>query len=169
MVVRPFPRMSYRPFLLAPASACAIASLALAHEGATGVVKERMDLMKGQAKQMKLIGEMAKGKKPFDAPKAAHAARDINISTKKIPELFPKGTDKPPSEALPEIWEDWDQFKGDADKAAKAAETLATTLEQTPSDGWKEAFKKLIDACKSCHQSFRAEEEDKGGGGGHHH
>ena len=41
----------------------ACAGLALAHEGATGVVKERMDLMKGQAKQMKLIGDMAKGKK----------------------------------------------------------------------------------------------------------
>jgi cytochrome c556 len=30
-----------------------------------------MDLMKGQAKQMKLIGDMAKGKKAFDAAKAA--------------------------------------------------------------------------------------------------
>jgi hypothetical protein len=44
----------------------AFTGVALAHEGATGVVKERMDLMKGQAKQMKLIGDMAKGKKKFD-------------------------------------------------------------------------------------------------------
>ena len=61
---------------------------AFAHEGATGVVKERMDLMKGQQKQMKLIGEMAKGKKKFDAAKAAAAARDLGKSTKRIPDLF---------------------------------------------------------------------------------
>jgi cytochrome c556 len=59
----------------------------LAHEGAKGVVKERMDLMKGQAKQMKLIGDMAKGKKTFDATKAAAAAKDLGATTKKIPDL----------------------------------------------------------------------------------
>jgi cytochrome c556 len=62
--------------------------LGAAHEGAKGVVKERMDLMKGQAKQMKHIGDMAKGKKKFDATKAA--ARDLGMTTKKIPDLFPK-------------------------------------------------------------------------------
>jgi cytochrome c556 len=51
------------------------ATFALAHEGAKGVVKERMDLMKRQQKDVKLIGDMAKGKTPFDAGKAAEAAR----------------------------------------------------------------------------------------------
>jgi cytochrome c556 len=73
---------------------------AFAHEGATGVVMERMDLMKGQQKQMKLIGDMAKGKKKFDAAKAAAAARDLGKSTKKIPDLFPEGSNNHPSEAL---------------------------------------------------------------------
>ena len=79
-------------------------SYALAHEGATGVVKERMDLMKGQAKQMKLIGEMAKGKKKFDAAKAAAAAHDLGATAKKIPDLFPEGSNKHPSEALDAVW-----------------------------------------------------------------
>ena len=74
----------------------AFTGYALAHEGAKGVVKERMDLMKGQAKQMKLIGDMAKGKKKFDAAKAAAAAHDLGATTKKIPELFPEGSNKPP-------------------------------------------------------------------------
>ena len=51
--------------------------LALAHEEATGVVKERMDLMDSQKDAMKIIGLMAKGKTPFDGPKAAAAAKDI--------------------------------------------------------------------------------------------
>ena len=87
---------------------------AFAHEGATGVVKERMDLMKGQQKQMKLIGEMAKGKKKFDAAKAAAAARDLGKSTKRIPDLFPEGSNGHPSEALDAVWKEWDRFKGDA-------------------------------------------------------
>ena len=150
----------------------AIAGLALAHKGATGVVKERMDLMDLQAKQMKMLNAMAKGKKPFDAAKAAHAARDISLTTRKIPEMFPKGTDAPPSEARPEIWEDWDNFIGDAEAAAKAAEALAATLEGEASAGWKHAFAKLTEACKSCHQSFRAEDEDEddeADSGTHHH
>jgi cytochrome c556 len=66
-------------------------SIALAHEGATGVVKERMNLMKDQQKQMKLIGEMLKGKTRFDAAKAGTAAKELGTTTKKIPELFPEG------------------------------------------------------------------------------
>jgi cytochrome c556 len=144
----------------------ACAGLALAHEGATGVVKERMDLMKGQAKQMKLIGDMAKGKKKFDAAKAAAAARDLGKTTKKIPELFPEGSNKHPSEALDAVWKDWDRFKGDAHDAEEAANALATSLEASAQD-WKGAFQKMTNACKACHESFRAKEEE--GKEGHHH
>jgi len=134
-------------------------SYALAHEGATGVVKERMDLMKGQAKQMKLIGEMAKGKKKFDAAKAAAAAHDLGATTKKIPDLFPEGSNKHPSEALDAVWKEWDRFKGDAHDAEAAANALAAALEASDQD-WKAAFQKMTDACKLCHESFRAKEEE---------
>lgn len=144
----------------------ACAGLAFAHEGAKGVVKERMDLMKGQAKQMKLIGDMAKGKKKFDAAKAAAAAHDLGKTTKKIPELFPEGSNGHPSEALDAVWKEWDRFKGDAQDAEAAANALETALQASGQD-WKAAFKKMTDACKSCHESFRAEEEE--GKEGHHH
>jgi cytochrome c556 len=141
----------------------AFTGFAFAHEGATGVVKERMDLMKGQQKQMKLIGDMAKGKKTFDAAKAAAAARDLGKSTKKIPDLFPEGSNKHPSEALDAVWKEWDRFKGDAHDAEAAADALAKVLEASGED-WKAAFKTMTDACKSCHETFRAKEEE-----GHHH
>jgi cytochrome c556 len=140
--------------------------LALAHEGATGVVKERMDLMKGQGKQMKLIGDMAKGKKKFDAAKAVAAARDLEKTTRKIPDLFPEGSNKHPSEALDAVWKEWDRFKGDAHDAEEAANALAAVLEASGQD-WKAAFQKMTDACKACHETFRAKEEDEGEG--HHH
>jgi cytochrome c556 len=140
----------------------AFATLALAHEGATGVVKERMDLMKGQQKQMKLIGDMAKGKTPFDAAKAAAAARDLGTTTKKIPDLFPEGTSGHPSEALDAIWKDWDRFTGSAKDAEAAANELASSLDGAGGQDWKPAFQKITDAYKSCHQDFRAKKKESG-------
>jgi cytochrome c556 len=137
----------------------AFTGLALAHEGAKGAVKERMDLMKGQQKQMKLIGDMAKGKKKFDAAKAAAAAQDLGATTKKIPELFPEGSNGHPSEALDAVWKEWGRFKGDAHDAEAAANALAAALEASDQD-WKAAFQKMTDACKLCHESFRAKEEE---------
>ena len=90
--------MLTRPAALTALALLAFVPLALAHEGATGVVKERMDLMDVQKDAMKVIGEMAKGKVPFDAGKAAEAARDIGTTSQKIHELFPEGTTGDPSE-----------------------------------------------------------------------
>ena len=137
----------------------ALTTLAFAHEGATGVVKERMDLMKGQQKAMKLIGEMARGKTPFDAAKAAKAAHDLSTTTTKIPDLFPEGSNGHPSEALDNIWKEWDRFTGNAKDAEAAANGLAATLEGGSGEDWKTAFRKLTDACKSCHESFRMKEK----------
>lgn len=129
-----------------------------AHEEATGVVKERMDLMETQKDAMKVIGAMAKGTVPFDAGKAAAAVQEIETTAKKIPELFPEGTGGAPSEALPEVWTQWDRFTGDADGLTVAAKDLVTAFEGGAPD-WKAKFKGVIDACKTCHKTFRAEDE----------
>ena len=146
-----FPQLSVL-FLLA------FAPLALAHEDATGVVKERMDLMETQKEAMKVIGAMAKGKVPFEAKAAAEAAQEIEVTAKKIPELFPEGTGGHPSEAKPEVWTQWDKFKGDAEALDAAAQDLLAALEVSAPD-WKAKFKGVIDACKTCHKTFRAEDD----------
>jgi len=132
--------------------------LALAHEGATGVVKERMDLMKRQKDDMKVIGLMAKGSTKFDPAKAAEAARDIETTATKIHELFPEGTDGGHSDAKPEIWRKWDEFTGNADALQTKAKALTAALD-AENPGWKTDFKAVIDACKTCHKSFRAEKD----------
>lgn len=141
----------------------AVAPLALtegseAHEEATGVVKERMDLMETQKDAMKVIGAMAKGQVPFDTGEAAAAAKEIETTAQKIPDLFPEGTGGYPSEAKPEVWTDWDRFTGDADGLETAAKDLVMAFEGEASD-WKAKFKGVIDACKTCHKTFREEEE----------
>ncbi|MGD9501441.1 MAG: cytochrome c, partial [Methyloceanibacter sp.] len=69
--------MILRPFYLTLLACALPVTLAYAHEGATGVVKERMDLMDSQKDAMKVIGDMAKDKTPFDAEAAAKAANEI--------------------------------------------------------------------------------------------
>ena len=136
----------------------AFVPLAIAHDGATGVVKERMDLMDRQKEDMKIIGAMAKGKVPFDAGKAAEAARDIEVTAKEIPELFPEGTGGHPSEAKPEVWTKWDEFTRNADALGVAAKDLIAALDSNAPD-WKAKFKGVIDACKTCHKTFRVEDD----------
>lgn len=154
--------MISRPLSLTLLACVASATLALAHEGATGVVKERMDLMETQKDAMKVIGEMAKGKTPFDAAAATKAANDIGSTAKKIPELFPEGTggDANNSDALPAIWEKWDRFKANADDLATASDALITALGDSASEEWKPAFQKVGEACKSCHEDFRAKKKE---------
>ena len=154
--------MVLKPVRLTMLAYLVSATLALAHEGATGVVKERMDLMKRQQKDMKLIGDMAKGKTPFDAAKAAEAARDISLTAKKIHELFPEGSEGGKSEALPSIWKDWDRFAGNAYDLESVADDLASSLDDGAAQDWKATFQKVTDACKSCHQDFRAENKEHG-------
>lgn len=153
-------RRAETPALAALSLALAVfATLALAHEGATGVVKERMDLMDRQKDDMKIIGDMAKGKTPFDAAKAVEAARDISVTAKKIPELFPEGSLHGDTEALPAIWKDWDRFTGNAEDLDRVASELATALDADSAD-WTGAFKQVVEACKACHQDFRKKKKN---------
>ncbi|MGB3021012.1 MAG: cytochrome c [Methyloceanibacter sp.] len=65
------------------------------------------------APSAKLGGQMVKGVEPFDAAKAAKAMTDISEVPDKYVTLFPKGTEQgavADSEALPKIWEDFDDF-----------------------------------------------------------
>lgn len=144
-------------------AAAGLAQHALAHshgskKEATGVVKERMDLMETQKDAMKVIGAMAKGAVPFDAAKAGAAAKEIKNTATEIPDLFPEGTIGDPSEAKPEIWTQWDKFTKDADTLEASAKDLVAALAADAPD-WKVKFKGVIDACKGCHKTFRAEEE----------
>ena len=48
--------------------------IAAAHEGATGVVAQRMDVMKQMGQHMKALGAMLAGKTAFDGDVPSHVA-----------------------------------------------------------------------------------------------
>ncbi|MDE4099705.1 c-type cytochrome [Phaeobacter gallaeciensis] len=96
-------------------SGAAIASLlsaaALAHGGATGIVKERMDGMGVMQDSMKVLTPMMQGKTDYDAEAVRREAEKIQAHAgEALTKLFPEGSNGKPSEAKPDIWADWDGF-----------------------------------------------------------
>ncbi|WP_068117886.1 c-type cytochrome [Tropicimonas marinistellae] len=105
---------------------------ALAHGGATGVVKERMDGMSAMADVMKALAPMMQGTVAYDADAVrAGAAKIAEHSGEALTSKFPEGTDGMPSEAKPEIWQDWDAFSG----LAQQLEIFAKGLERAADNG----------------------------------
>jgi len=143
------------------AAAAFLTTLALgagAHEGAMGIVKERMALMKDLAEAMKALAPMIKGEQEWDSRSVRDIARTLSDHAGKIPEQFPRGSGGHPSEAREEIWTDWNDFTSNAGVLEEAAKLLSENSE-SGADGAKPAFAKIVGACKGCHQDFREKKE----------
>ena len=148
-----------------------------AHQGATGIVKERMDQMDVMKKSMKTMAAMFKGKTAYDADAVRkHSAIIAKHSADTLTKLFPEGSLQHASEAKPVIWEKWDRFellsnelKRISDKLGQKAdiretETASASMNMTDSmmaepatteDTADSLFRQLADTCSSCHTSFR--------------
>ncbi len=147
-------RLRIWPALVFSSICILAAGLALAHQGATGVVKERMELMKGIASAMKVLAPMVQGKSDWDAAAAAQSAGIISDHAKSIPAKFPKGSTGHPSEAKAEIWSKWQEFEA----SARGLAENAAALQQAADDGLEAAkplFGKIVGSCKGCHETFR--------------
>lgn len=81
------------------------------HEGATGIVKERMDNMKAIGDQMKKLAGFFKGEIPYDVAGVEQAAAAISKrGGLHLLKTFPEGSLEKPTKARPEIWKNWQQF-----------------------------------------------------------
>lgn len=98
---------------------------ALAHSGATGVARERMDAIVEKGDAMKRLAPMMRGQAEYD-PDAVRNAADTMIghAGPRMTELFPEGSNGKPSEALNAIWEDWDEFAALAEALRTGAEGM---------------------------------------------
>lgn len=120
--------------LLAMTVAClAVTPGAYAHDGATGVVKERMDHMKVMGDAMKALAKYVQGAEPFDGADVAKLATAIGErGGRNLVGLFPEGSLDHPTAARPEIWQRWDRFEALADEMQVQAETLVQTASGAP-------------------------------------
>jgi cytochrome c556 len=130
---------------------------AIAHEGATGVVKERMEGMKAIGQQVKIMVPMMKGTLPYDPDQVAKAATIIEgHSGETFTALFPEGSNDKPSEALSDIWEDWSKFMDLANELnAKAGDLKTVAVSGGSEDDFKATLGSMMQTCKSCHSDFK--------------
>jgi len=82
----------------------------LAHKGATGIVKERMDAMKSLKEDMKAISDMLRGRTAYKGDEVQWRADRIKAHSRDFERLFPSGSNAGPSEASPRIWSEWSRF-----------------------------------------------------------
>lgn len=110
--------------LITALSLLAVAVPAATHGGATGIVKERMDAMDAMKDAMKALKGMLIEGRDYDAEAVRGHADTIARHAADIPSLFPKGSLEEPSEALPKVWQSWDEFTALSDDLAVYANAL---------------------------------------------
>ena len=131
-----------------------ISSVALAHSGVKDKnVKERMMVMKEMANTTKIIGQMLKGKKSFDANEAKLALERLSSLSLKTPKVFTINASDPKSEAKPAIWDEFDQFTRLSKDLAETSILLAKSIDSI--DDLRPALRGVSSGCKACHSRYR--------------
>ena len=140
---------------------CAIAALSLslssspavlAHKGAMGIVKERMDKFEASEKATKRIKQaLSRG----DTAVVMAEAEFLVSWASEMDSYFPENSNQSPSEAKDEIWLQWDDFVGAIQSFDQAAQALIDAAATKDPRAMGSAFKEMTKSCKSCHQQFR--------------
>ena len=96
--------------IVAPAIAVLVLAVpARSHDHATGVVKERMDMMEEMAKRMKVIRARIDTKTSLSAIR--EDAGSIASHAPHLVHLFPPESTQKPTDAKSAIWHNWPDFE----------------------------------------------------------
>jgi cytochrome c556 len=135
-------------------------SLIGAHSGATGVVKERMKMMDDIGKDMKEIKTIIRGKEDIDSAEISNRADSIRVKARMIEKMFPHNSLQEPTEALPNIWDDWDRFSELSERLGDEAKKLQTVAAGGNRREIMGQFAKVGKTCRGCHTDFRQKKEE---------
>ena len=125
---------------------------ASAHEGASGIVKERMDNFGHARSQMKQINAALRG---GDLPAVAEITSQMMAWADQMADAFPEGSDKAPSQASPAIWQDTAGFAAAIARYDAAIDGLHKAASAPDDAAAMAGFKTLGATCKSCHRAYR--------------
>ena len=119
-------------------------------------IADRKAIMKERGKLVGEIAKMAKGETPFDAAAVLTTLQGLQANEAKvdIDALFPAGSDKGDTKALPKIWQDMAGFKADGDKYL-ADVKAAVAAPPADVDAFKAQFNTIGGDCGTCHQTYR--------------
>lgn len=148
----PFKNLPYATLAIVTALAAAPLD---AHEGASGIVKERMTAMEHAGDSAKALGRIFRGDDDYEAARVASLAEKIHaVSGERLTSLFPEGTLDDPSEASEDIWSEWEKFSDYALALERTSKNLAKSASAGPEVA-VDAFRTMIKTCKGCHVAFK--------------
>ena len=127
------------------------ATIALAQ---ADVIKERQENRKQTAATMRAIKGIVDAKGPT-AGAVAEAAKLKTLEAAFV-KLFPAGSDKGETKALPTVWSDMAGFQAASKNAEAAFDKLAVAAGSGDMAALTAAFADTGKACGACHEKFRA-------------
>ncbi|HMD66033.1 MAG TPA: cytochrome c [Stellaceae bacterium] len=124
------------------------------------IIKDRQALMKQQSGDLGAIKGYLDDK--ADLAKATAAGTDLTQTMRKIPDVFPPGTEGPSPDGKyapkPEVWGDWKGFLAARDTATGKVDALVVAVKGGDKAKIQEAFADLgKNGCGACHGKFREE------------
>ena len=116
-------------------------------------ISERKKLFKEMAGAVKGPGQMLKGTEPFDLAKVKAGLGVVAANAAKLPKLFPEGSDKGDTDALPAIWKNKDDFVARFAKLEKDATAAAAAIKDEAT--FKAELPKVLGNCGGCHKEYK--------------
>jgi cytochrome c556 len=142
-------------FRFAAAALAAVTIGATAMHAQADPIKERMQLMKENNDHAKVVVQMVKGQRPYDAKAVAAAFAQWHETAQKLPGLFPPNSKTgEKTRAAPKIWDNKKDFDA---KAAAFKKVVADNRVKAEGslDGLKVALSAVGKACSNCHDDYR--------------
>jgi cytochrome c556 len=119
-------------------------------------VDYRQGVMNVYSWNMKAMSDMMKGKIPFDQKVFARHAKDLsNASSLNLMPGFPEDSEAEESDALPDIWLDFDDFEAKYKAFSEAANDLSEVAATGDKATLGKALEKAGKTCKACHKKYK--------------
>jgi cytochrome c556 len=119
-------------------------------------IKARKDLMDANGDATKPIVPILKGAAPFDLAIVQTALKAYINAADKGPALFPPGSNKGKTHALPAIWANKSDFEARFAKLGADSKAALAAIKDEAS--FKANFPPIFKDCGGCHETYREKE-----------
>ena len=142
--------------LLAATAACAALPAAAQFARPDEAVKYRQGAWNVLNVHFTRIGNMARGRLPFDARVAQQDAEVVALLSRLPSAAFGAGTALPTDKARAEIWAEPARFRELGERLVAESARLQAATKTQDLDQIKAAFGAAANTCKECHDAYRS-------------
>jgi cytochrome c556 len=144
--------------LVVAATTALLSVAAVAETTPENAYKYRHQVMEGMGHHVGAFALLFTGKADYPEHMQAHADA-IAAAGAQLKDIFPEGSLVEESASLPAIWEQPDKFAAAVKASEEATAALAAAASTKDRAAIGQAFKKMGESCKGCHESFREEND----------